>query len=177
MPKIPIIGDFTVSELKQVITYNPSTGMVDKNIKKYLKKDRKIPFGSITNTYGKSYIRLQIFGVHYMAHRIIWFYMYGVWPDYIDHIDGNGINNKIDNLREVKYSENLKNKRLYSKNKSGISGVTYLEETNNYKVYIISNRNKIYLGRHDSIFEAACAKKSAENKYGFHPNHGEVRPL
>lgn len=177
MPKIPLIGDFSVSELKNVIHYDPSTGIVDRHIRKYLRTDRKIPFGSITNTFGKSYIRLQLFGRLYMAHRIIWFYVHGVWPKYIDHIDGNGMNNKLCNLREVDIQENLKNKRIYTKNTTGVSGVVYLEKTNNYKVDIVINKQKIYLGRHASIFEAACAKKSAENKYGFHENHGSIRPL
>ena len=177
MPKIPLVGEFSLDELKSKITYCPISGDIKKRSGKYLRKNRKVHFGSITNTFGKSYIRIDIFNRHYLAHRIAWFYYYGFWPDDIDHIDGNGLNNSIFNLRSVSKSSNQKNKRLYSKNKSGISGVTYLEKTDNYKVNIIVDGKKIYLGRHKTIFDAACAKKSAENRYGFHENHGAARPL
>ena len=40
--------------------------------------------------------------------------------------------------------------------------------------------NNKYAGKEagwNQKFEACCARKSAENKYGFHKNHGTVRPL
>lgn len=177
MQKIPIKGEFSLDQLKSKITYCPISGDIKKRSAKYLRKDRKVPFGTITKTFGKSYIRLDIFNRHYLAHRIAWFYYHGTWPDDIDHIDGNGLNNSIFNLRSVSRSSNLKNKRLYSKNKSGISGVTYLEKTDNYKVYIVVEGSRVYLGRHKTIFDAACAKKAAEKRFSFHENHGQIRPL
>ena len=57
------------------------------------------------------------------AHRFIYLIFYGYIPKYIDHIDGNPSNNKIENLRESTQSQNLCNKRIQSNNKSGIKGI------------------------------------------------------
>ena len=47
------------------------------------------------------------------AHRIAWFLYHGKWPEkYIDHINGNRSDNRIENLREVSHSENCKNSFL-----------------------------------------------------------------
>tara|TARA_R100001143_G_C3351183_1_gene129611 strand:- start:119 stop:490 length:372 start_codon:yes stop_codon:yes gene_type:complete len=57
------------------------------------------------------YFQGQIFGKLYYAHRIIWTMYYGDWPENeIDHIDRNGFNNKISNLRDVTHQVNMNNK-------------------------------------------------------------------
>jgi HNH endonuclease len=60
------------------------------------------------NTY---YLLVTVDQVQYMAHRLIWLLVYGKWPDnQIDHIDGNGLNNKLSNLRDVTCAVNLRNR-------------------------------------------------------------------
>ena len=62
--------------------------------------------------------------VHYFkTHRLIWYLVYGYWADTIDHKDGDGLNNKIDNLRECSPQENAWNRKPKHSNKSGIKGV------------------------------------------------------
>lgn len=56
------------------------------------------------------YRRIMLDYKMYLAHRIIWLLHYSEWPvNYIDHIDGNPRNNKIENLRDVSHSENMFN--------------------------------------------------------------------
>lgn len=64
----------------------------------------------------------------FAGHRIVWFLITGedVPPDcLVDHIDGDRLNNKIDNLRLVSETVNLRNAVKYSNNTTGITGIYY----------------------------------------------------
>ena len=63
----------------------------------------------------------------YLLHRVIWILKYGAIDENlkIDHIDGNGLNNKIDNLRLVTQEVNGRNQSKRKDNKSGVSMVSY----------------------------------------------------
>ncbi len=112
---------------------------------------------------------------NFMVHRVIWFYVTGEWPDQIDHVDGNGLNNKWDNLKNVSDEGNQRNKRLYACNKSGVSGV--YARHGKWTAHIRVNSKLKHLGSFASIEDATAARRSAEERYGFHENHGKDRPL
>lgn len=61
----------------------------------------------------------------YLEHRLIWMYLYGKFPVFIDHIDGNPSNNALYNLREATKSENNRNVSKRCTNTSGYKGVTW----------------------------------------------------
>lgn len=108
------------------------------------------------------------------AHRIAWALHYGEWPDpesYIDHIDGDRSNNKIENLREVTPHENAKNKKRPKNNTTGHIGIRQLE-SKNWQAYITVDSKFKSLGSYEDKFEAMRVRKEAEKKYGFHENHG-----
>lgn len=65
--------------------------------------------GQVHGSIKDRYVKLKIEGKWYFAHRLIWLYFNGDLPDYIDHIDGNGFNNRIENLRECTQTQNLGN--------------------------------------------------------------------
>ena len=59
-------------------------------------------------------IKVAILGVTYriQAHVVVWILHHGKYPDnVIDHIDRNGLNNHITNLRDVTQAENMRNLR------------------------------------------------------------------
>ena len=57
----------------------------------------------------------------YMLHRVIWLWVYGVWPSkHIDHIDHCRSNNRLQNLRDIPKEHNNAHKK---NNKSGYSGI------------------------------------------------------
>lgn len=90
------------------------------------KKDMNNPVGSICSKQGHKQIYFN--KKQYLVHRLIWIYHYGDIPDemYVDHIDGDANNNKIENLRLATHKQNLNNiKRIRKNNTSGIPGVSW----------------------------------------------------
>ena len=113
----------------------------------------------------------------YMVHRIAVLLATGECDPSkeVDHIDHDGGNNRLDNLRIVDRINNMRNIGLGKTNKTGIIGVS-LKYTRTgklrYSANIMVNYKSINLGIFDTIEEAAAAREEANIKYGFHPNHG-----
>ena len=130
--------------------------------------------GSVRNTRGdKKYSFVCVKKERFPLHRVIWKIVNGVDPDVIDHIDGDTLNNRIDNLRSVSFSENLKNKKLYANNKTGTTGVYFIKLLNKWLAEIRVNKQKINLGFFCKKDDAIDARKKAEKEHGFHENHGK----
>ena len=125
--------------------------------------------------YPPTYRRVVLKTYSFMVHRIIWKMVYDEWPDQIDHINGDGLDNRLKNLRSVTHGENCKNKRMMSTNKTGINGVSLDKKSGKWDARIRHDGKNEYLGQHECFFEACCIRKSTENKYGYHPNHGRLR--
>ena len=69
----------------------------------------KVRAGDVAGTRSShDYWQISIRDKVYSAHRLAWFYVHGTWPSrVIDHIDGDRMNNRIDNLRDVSTKENI----------------------------------------------------------------------
>ena len=107
------------------------------------------------------------------AHRAAWAIYYGSWPvKNIDHINGDRSDNRIYNLRDVDQSVNLKNSRMSTRNTSGVPGVYWCKTSNNWRAQIKVDGKVNYLGSFKMIEDARVARKQAEARMGFHPNHG-----
>lgn len=80
------------------------------------------PAGGL-NSGGRYEVRFQ--GRLTQCHRIIYELIFGEIPEgmIIDHIDGNGSNNNIDNLRVVTHKLNARNRKMEVRNTTGVTGV------------------------------------------------------
>jgi hypothetical protein len=120
------------------------------------------------------YRKIAIDGKHYLAHRICWLLYYGNMPKYaIDHIDGNGLNNKIENMRDVSTSGNQRNQRMQSNNTSGVTGVFWHKQTEKWQALVRVNGKQKYLGLFTDITEAEKVVKKFRAKHNFTERHGE----
>lgn len=110
-----------------------------------------------------------------MAHRLAWAHHYGEWPSkFIDHINGDRTDNRIANLRDVSPVENGRNAHRSLANKSGVTGVFWREDISRWSAYITDNRKRTYLGTFKTFEDAVVVRKAAEQKIGFHENHGRA---
>lgn len=101
------------------------------------------------------YWRVRIDGVLYVAHRIIWRMAHdGDMPDELDHINGDKKDNRLCNLREATVSENMRNWKLRSNNKSGLKGVSYKTRCRKWVAQIQVNKKNRHLGLFNDPYEA-----------------------
>jgi hypothetical protein len=158
----------TQKTLKKLMKYDPVTGVF-----KYTAKTKATEIGDVAGYKGSyGYLIIQIDTKKYRAHRLAWLYMKGVHPNKIDHVNHVRHDNRWYNLRNVSNAENGKNRTMQANNSSGITGVGWTTRNKKWQSYIRVNGKHIYLGYFADKFEAICARKSANNKYGFHCNHG-----
>lgn len=158
----------TKKQLHNELYYDRSTGEFFR-VKTGGIQFKDSPAGSVGSG---GYVKITINRVSYMAHHLVFIYEYGIYTNLIiDHIDGDPSNNKKYNLRSVTHQDNMKNKSLNSRNKSGINGVQLIDGM--YNCFI----GGVYLGATGKIDEAANIINDAKVKYGYHPNHGKRKPI
>jgi len=89
-----------------------------------------------SNGYYKCYIK----GKKHLLHRIIFLYFNEYLPEFIDHIDNNRINNRIENLRSCTRSQNCCNKAASNYNNIGYKNIWNFN--GNYQIQVCKDRKK-----------------------------------
>ena len=172
-------------QLKEFIDYNPETGILTwkhRDIKyfshcKYVHRtymwwNNRFEGKIIGENNNQCYIEFSLFKKFVKAHIIAWTIYYGKEPvSELDHINGDGKDNRICNLREVTRSENNKNKKKLSNNTSGVTGVGYDKESKKWRGRITSEG--VVFRKRFKTFEEACVwRKQKEKEFGFTERHG-----
>lgn len=119
---------------------------------------------------GRGYMLTRIGHKKYPIHRLVWIVCNGYIPVEIDHINHIKTDNRIENLREVTRSEQMKNRSMNKNNITGRIGVSI--KGNVYRAHIGVNGERIYLGDYSTFKEACIARGVAEKIHNFHINHG-----
>ena len=123
---------------------------------------------------GKQYVQVCFNYKKYPIHRLIWaWHGYSLEPNQqIDHIDGNSLNNRIENLRAASRKQNGENRKGANKNsKSGVKGVSWRKDREKWCAYIKHNGKDINLGLYETKEDAIAARIAAEKEYFTHaPN-------
>lgn len=169
-----------IAVLRQVLKCDPETGRLfwlprprhffrrDRDHRKW--NTRYAGAEAFTTINAGGYRVAAIFDQKFYGHRVVFAFANGRWPvGEIDHIDGDRTNNKISNLREASSLDNSRNSAC----RAGRSHPGIRQHANGrWRVGIGVAGRKIHLGYFNSYAHALATRKAAEEKYGFHPNHG-----
>ena len=100
-------AEITQLRLKELFSYDESSGIFTR----ILGHKNGIKAGSVagcTQKHRKPYLVIRIDRKLYLCHRLAWLYVHGVFPvGVIDHINGDGFDNRIANLRDVTNEQNV----------------------------------------------------------------------
>lgn len=156
---------FTQAEIRELIDYDPATGLVV-----WKAAAGRGCEGRIAGCPdAKGHLRIRFRGKSFRLHRVIWLWMTGVSPDFeIDHEDRVKSNNRWANLRPADDSLNAMNRSLQANNTSGFKGV-HMDERGRYVAQIRAGGQKHKLGRYATAAEAAAAYDcAAQRLHGSH---------
>lgn len=109
--------------LKEFFDYNPETGLMSVK-KRRCRRELGAVIGSKTSSKsGFSYLRVSIDKKMHYIHRLAFIFMTGSAPKFIDHKNGNRMDNSWGNLRACTNQQNSSSRGLI-KNSTGYKGVT-----------------------------------------------------
>lgn len=166
-------GNLTADRLRSVLRYQAGTGLfywLPRSRDEFSSERAFAAFngrnaGKLAGSdSGHGYIQIRVDDIKYWAHRLAWLYATGAWPQGdIDHINGDGTDNRIDNLRDVGVIVNNQNERRARRNnKLGVLGVHC--RGSKFAASIMSNRVVHRLGLFATAAEASAAYVRAKRQ-------------
>lgn len=157
------IGPLTVERLKSLLWFDEGAGVFCR-VRTRGRMNAGAPAGALN---GRGYVSVGVDGRTYAAHRLVYFYRSGAWPDrQVDHINGDRTDNRPCNLRLATPQENVQNKRAKGFGESGLLGAAK-GRNGKFTSSIVHGGKRHYLGEFGTAYEAHMAHIDAKRR--LHP--------
>ena len=121
--------------------------------------------GTISNV---GYIAVMVNRKRYQAHRLIFLLHNGWLPEFIDHIDRDRVNNRIENLRAATKAQNQRNTPVRRDSSSGAKNVCWSHKLKKWVVRLRINNKPTHIGVFEDKDLAIFVASEYRDKY-----HGE----
>jgi hypothetical protein len=134
--------------------------------KLFWKKNKGVmKVGMEAGSYTQHYKQLKLDGKRYLVSRLVYLMHHGNLPKYVDHINNDTWDNRIENLRAATSLQNNHNRVLSVKNKTGVKGVFWDKNVKKYKAQITYNYKQMHLGFYQDLELAELVVSMAREKY------------
>ena len=123
---------------------------------------------------GSGYITVVYNKRKYYLHQLIFLMHHGYIPSNIDHIDGIGSNNRIENLREASVSQNMYNTKLRTDNTSGAKGVHFNKQHKKWqaKLYLSKKQvSRFFDTKENAVEFMELFREMAHGQFANHGHH------
>ena len=135
-------------------------------------KGRRVMGSPLGTPHNRGYMATSLEGRRFLVHTLVFAYHNGYFPTMVDHIDGDRLNNRIENLRECDYNENGYNSKLRKDNTSGHKNVSWSRVMKKWCVRLGTNKKYQVVGYFDTVDNAALvAAKVREERHGVFAKH------
>lgn len=150
--------------MREIALSRGKTALVDDDFYEYLNRWKWLCMPGSKNSQGYAARRVMVDGVRK------WKYMHRELTNpgrgmTTDHINGNSLDNRLQNLRVCTPKQNRQNNRIPCNNKSGYKGVYWLKTHKAYQAQIRVDGKAIFLGNFKDKIKAAEAYNEAAHKY------------
>lgn len=178
----PLCADFWAER----VTYNAETGVMTwrNRPRSHFRSDKC--WNHFNNVYANRSVGRETHGYlrfglthegkmhNFYVHRIAYLISTGEMPEFVDHIDGNGLNNQLSNLRRATFQENLRNVPARKHNKLGVKGVR-LNRHGRYVARMTIDRKSVQIGVFRTLEAARAAYNAAANAVHGQFAHQSIR--
>ncbi len=143
-----------MNRLQELFEYRDGLLFWRKSRKNWIKPGQLA--GSISSN---GYINVRVDGRMMKAHRVIYAYHHGYYPEFVDHINGVRSDNRIENLRSCTRIQNGQNQKCRTEKRNTF------EKKGRYGVALKVNKKQVHIGYFGSQEEASVAAEQARQKH------------